>query len=218
MSSLHDEQTNQRELKPMKKVKSSKHRTRNMVRVGILTAISVLLMYIDFPIPFVAPNFMTIDISDVPSLIAGYAMGPLSGVLVTLLKNLLILVVKGTKTGFVGELSNFIVGSTFVLISSLIYRQHKTYKTAVVSLIFGVLGMTAVASLSNYFVVYPLYAKVMIPMEAIIEMGQAITDKVVDLKSMILFTVVPFNLIKGSLNALVTMFLYKPISPILKDE
>lgn len=188
-------------------------KTRNLVRVGILGAIAFGLMFLDMPLAFVAPGFMKLDISDVPGLIAGFAMGPVNGVLVQLVKNLLN-ITKST-TGGVGELSNFIVGSSFVLASSLIYRRNKTIKSALIGLVVGVLTMTALAMASNYFVVFPLYAKLMIPMETILNMGKAVNPNIDSLWSMILLSVMPFNIIKGAINGLVAFIAYKRVKNYL---
>lgn len=191
----------------------SKSTTRDLVRIAVLGAISFLLMKIKFPIAFVAPPFMTVDISDVPALVAGFAMGPGFGVLVQFLKNLLDL--PTTMTAGVGNLSNFIVGSTFVIVSSLIYRKNKDMKNALIGLVVGVLAMSALAMASNYFVVFPLYAKVMIPMETLIGMGQAIFPAIDSLGKMMILSVLPFNLIKGTINALVTLIIYKRVRKLL---
>lgn len=188
-------------------------KTRNLVRVGVLGAIAFFLMFIDLPLTFVAPGFMNLDISDVPGLIAGFAMGPVYGVMVQLIKNLLN--VTSTSTGGVGELSNFIVGSTFVVVSSLIYHRNKTLKNAFIGLFFGVLAMSALAMASNYFVVFPLYAKIMIPMETIINMGRAINPHIDSLGKMMILSVLPFNIIKGTVNALVTAMVYKRVRKFL---
>ena len=192
---------------------NSRVKTLNMVKIGILAAIGFVLMFIDVPITFLAPSFMKLDASDVPALIGGFAMGPIQGIIVQLIKNILNLSM--SSTGGVGEISNFIVGSTIVGVSSLIYKNKKTFKGAMIGLFLGVVSMAIVATMSNYFFIFPLYSKIM-PIETIINMGAAITGKIVDLKSMMLYAVLPFNLFKGSVNAILTLLLYKRIAPILK--
>lgn len=184
-----------------------------MVKVGILAGISYLLMFIQLPIP-IAPPFMKVDLADVPALIGGFAMGPLYGVLIQLIKNVLNL--SKTMTGGVGELSNFVVGSTFVLVSSLIYRDKKTRKNSILALVFGVIAMSAVATLSNAFVVFPIYGKVMnMDLEAFAGMipGNSLVNNYITL---MIFSVAPFNIIKGAIESIVTQILYKRISPSLK--
>lgn len=184
-----------------------------ITKVGILSALSYGLMFIQVPIP-IAPPFMKLDLADVPSLIGGFALGPWYGVMIQFIKNLLNL--SKTMTGGVGELSNFIVGSTFVLVSSLIYRNNKTKKNSILSLILGVLAMSAVATISNAFVVFPLYGKAMnMDLSAFAVMvGQ--NGLVKNYFTLMIFSIAPFNIIKGAVESIVTELIYKRISPILK--
>ena len=184
-----------------------------LVKVAILASISYLLMFVQMPIP-IAPPFMKVDLADVPALIGGFAMGPWYGVLIQLIKNVLNL--SKTMTGGVGELSNFVVGSTFVLVSSLIYRNKKTRKNSVLALVLGIVAMSAVATLSNAFVVFPIYGEVMnLELEAFVAMIPG-NNLVSNYFTMMVFAVAPFNLIKGAVEAIITQLLYKRISPILK--
>lgn len=201
----------------MNKVNSSSMlRTKDMTKIGMLSVIAFILMYFQLPITFVAPPFMKLDISDLPVLMGAFTMGPVFGIIIAAIKNILHIVFKGTMTAGIGELSNFIISSTFAFVSAYFYRKHRTYKGAIISLTLGVLAMTALAMLSNYFVVFPLYAKVM-PMDAIIAMGSAITSKITGLFTMMIYSVLPFNLIKGFTTSAVMMLVYKKISPIFKD-
>lgn len=188
--------------------------TKNMVKISVLAVISMVLMLFDLSVWF-TPQFLRLDISDLPALIGAFAMGPMAGVLVQLVKNLLNLLIDGSLTGGVGEFSNFLVGSVLVYIAGYIYYKKKTFKNAIIGLIFGVLAMTGFASLSNYFVVFPLYAKIM-PLDKIIEGASLVNRFVVDYKTLILYAVVPFNLLKGTAVSIVTILLYKRVSPILK--
>ena len=186
----------------------------NVVKVGILAALAYVLMFIQIPIP-IAPPFMKIDLADVPALVGGFAMGPWYGVLIQLIKNVLNLT--KTTTYGVGELSNFIVGATFVFVSTTIYKNKKTKKTAIFSLICGVIAMTAVATLSNAFVVFPTYGKVMgLDMSAFVGMTGKTNGLVKSYFSLMVLSIAPFNLIKGALASLVTDLVYKRVSPILK--
>lgn len=191
-------------------------RTKDMTKVAMLSVIGFVLMYFQLPLTFVAPPFMKLDISDLPVLMGAFTMGPVYGIIIAALKNLMHIIFKGTMTAGVGELSNFIISSTFAVVSSYIYRKHKTYKGAVLSMTVGVLAMTILAMTSNYFVVFPLYGKVM-PMEAIIAMGSAITPRIKGLFTMMIYSVLPFNLIKGFTTSAVMMLVYKKISPLFKN-
>lgn len=191
-------------------------RTKDMTKVAMLSVIGFVLMYFQLPLTFVAPPFMKLDISDLPVLMGAFTMGPVYGIIIAGLKNLMHIIFKGTMTAGVGELSNFIISSTFAVVSSYIYRKHRTYKGAVLSMTVGVVAMTILAMISNYFVVFPLYAKVM-PMDAIIAMGSAITSKITGLFTMMIYSVLPFNLIKGFTTSAVMMLVYKKISPLFKN-
>lgn len=189
---------------------------RNLVKVGILSAMSFILMFVQFPIP-IAPPFMKVDLADVPALIGGFSMGPVYGVLIQLIKNLLNLT--KTSTGGVGEMSNFIVGALFVFVASFIYQKKKTKKTATIGLILGMLVMALVATFSNAFVIFPLYGKAMgIPMEAFVDMTRKVNGLVKSYFSLMVFAIVPFNLVKGTIEIIVTKLLYKHVSDILHDR
>ena len=191
-------------------------KTRDMTKIGMLSVIGFILMYFQLPLSFVAPPFMKLDISDLPVLMGAFTMGPVFGIIIAALKNILALIFKGTMTAGVGELSNFIISSTFAFVASYIYRNHRSYKGAIIALTAGVISMTILAMASNYFVVFPLYGKVM-PMDAIIAMGSAITPKITGLFTMMIYSVLPFNLIKGFTTSAVMMLVYKKVSPLFKN-
>ena len=189
---------------------------RNLVKVGILAAMSFILMFFQFPIP-VAPPFMKVDLADVPSLIGGFSMGPVYGVLIQLIKNILNL--SKTSTYGVGEISNFVVGGLFVFVSASIYKRNKTKKNATIAMICGVLVMSLAATLSNAFVIFPLYGKAMgVDMGAFVAMANKTNALVKSYFTMMIFAIVPFNLIKGFIEILVTKLLYKHVSGILHDR
>lgn len=191
-------------------------KTRDMTKIGMLSVIGFILMYFQVPLAFVAPPFMQLDISDLPVLIGAFTMGPVFGIIIAAIKNILALILKGTMTGGVGELSNFIISASFAALSSCVYRKKRTYNGAILSLALGVITMTILAMASNYFVVFPLYGKVM-PMDKIIAMGAAITPRITGLFSMMIYSVLPFNLIKGFTTSAVMMLVYKKVSPLFKN-
>ncbi len=189
---------------------------RNLVKVGILAAMSFILMFFQFPIP-VAPPFMKVDLADVPALIGGFSMGPVYGILIQLIKNILNL--SKTSTYGVGEISNFVVGGLFVFVSASIYKRNKTKKNATIAMICGVLVMSLAATLSNAFVIFPLYGKAMgVDMGAFVAMANKTNALVKSYFTMMIFAIVPFNLIKGFIEILVTKLLYKHVSGILHDR
>lgn len=188
-------------------------KTRNLSRVGILGGLAFALMFLQIPLVFIAPPFMKLDLSDVPALITGFAMGPSYGVLVQLVKNILNLT--QTSTGGVGELSNFIVGSSIVLVSALVYKRNKSIKSAMQGLILGTLTMACLAMASNYFIVFPLYSRIMIPMETLINMGRAVNSNIDSLEKMMVLSILPFNIVKGAVNSFVTFLVYKRVRKYL---
>lgn len=190
--------------------------TKVMVKVSVLAVISFILMFFEFPLPFLAPPFIKLDFSDLPALIGAFSLGPMAGVIIQLLKNVLNVVIEGTTTGGVGELANFVVGSAFAYTAGAFYYRNKTFKNAIIGLVAGTITMTVVITLANYYIMFPFYAKLMgQPIQAFVDMGAMVSDKIVDLKTMMLFSIVPFNLLKGTILTAITLLIYKKVSPIL---
>jgi len=185
---------------------------KNIVKIAMLSVLAFALMVLAFPLAAIFPFFLKIDLSDLPALLGGFALGPIAGIFIELIKNILNILIKGTDTGGVGELSNFIVGSAFIIPASLIYMRSKNKKSAIIGMIIGTITMTVVACFSNYFVIIPLYEQFM-PIDQII--ASAPNNAIVDLKTFILFAIVPFNIFKGILISLATHLIYKKLSPIL---
>ena len=197
-----------------KSAAASKMNVRYLTVTAMLSAIAFILMFLDFSVP-VMPNFIRMDLSELPALIGAFAMGPACGVWVCLVKNLLHLFM--TSTGGVGELSNFVLGVAFVLPAGLIYKHKKNKKSAITGALIGALCMALFSFPSNDFVVYQIYTKMM-PMDVIIGAYQAIVPSVKELWQCLLFFNVPFTFVKGLFSVLITMVVYKKISPILKGR
>jgi riboflavin transporter FmnP len=187
---------------------------RILVGTAMLTAVSVVLSYIEFPMPF-APAFAKMDFSDLPALLAAFAYGPLAGVVVELIKNLLGLMKGGT--GGIGELANFVIGASLVVPAGLIYKLSKSRKTALIGMLVGSVCMGIVAALMNYFVLLPLYTMFM-PMDTILDMFNQVVPFIHTQFEACLFSALPGNLGKGLVISLITFVLYKHLSPILKGE
>ncbi|MCI5997332.1 MAG: ECF transporter S component [Peptoniphilaceae bacterium] len=197
---------------------SKKFGISEITKISILSAISVVLMLIKIPLPF-APTFMEMDIAELPALIGGFAMGPLAGFLIVCIKIVLNIVINGTKTFYVGELSNLIVSSAFVLTTAIIYQKHKNRKGAFLGLIFGSIAMSFMATISNYFFIFPLYANILkIDLNAFVGMVAKINPLVKSYFTLMMFSILPFNLVKTFVTSIVTAILYKKISPILKRK
>lgn len=191
--------------------------TRKNVRyitvTAMLSAVAYVLMFIDFPIPFLIPSFIQMDISELPALIAAFSMGPMSGVMVCLVKNLLHLFI--TSTGGVGELSNFLLGVMFVLPAGIIYDMKKNKKSARNGAIIGAILMGLVSIPVNYFLTYPIYYNFM-PETVILEAYRAIIPSMKNILQCLICFNMPFTIVKGLCSVGITMLIYKHISPILK--
>lgn len=188
-------------------------RTRALTGTAMLAAVATILMYMEFPIP-IMPGFIKMDISELPALIASFAYGPLSGIAVCLIKNLIKL--PSTSTAAVGELFNFVMGALFVGVAGIVYKKNKTRKGAIIGAVAGALIMALVSLPYNYFVVYPAYVVMYhLPLEAIIGMYQAINPNVNGLLACLVTFNVPFTFAKGIVDALLCFLIYKPLSPIL---
>ena len=194
----------------------SRVNVRNMTVTAMLSAAAFVLMFLDTAIP-IMPSFIKLDLSELPALIASFALGPVWGVIVCLIKNLLHLTM--TQTGGVGELSNFILGASFVLPAGLIYHKKKTKGRAILGAVVGALIMGAISFPSNLFVVYPVYYNFM-PKDVIIAAYQAIVPfaKFDSIEKCLLFFNVPFTFVKGLISAFITVLIYQPLRPLLKGN
>ena len=181
---------------------------------AIMGAVGFILMLLEFPLAFIIPSFIKLDFSELPALITAFAIGPWWGVIVCLIKNVLHLFT-GSTAG-VGELSNFVLGAIFVFIAGIIYKKKKTRASALTGSLVGAVTMAVVSVATNYFFVYPIFAKMLIPMDAIIAMYSAILPKVDTLIEALLIFNLPFNLAKGLIEAAMCFAVYKKLSPILK--
>ena len=192
---------------------------RMMVQIAMLAAVATVLMLFEFPLPFIAPSFYEMDFSEVPVLIGAFAMGPLAGAAIELIKILLNFVLNGTITAGVGELANFLMGCALVMPAGLIYKLHKDRKHAMIGMTVGIVCMAAASAVLNGFLLLPAYGAAFgTPVDAFVEMGHAIIPFVDSLLPFCLIFVVPFNLIKGIVVSLLTLLLYKHISRVLKGN
>ena len=189
------------------------HNVRYMTVTAMLSAVAFALMFFEFSIPFLVPSFIQMDLSELPALIGAFAMGPWYGVIICLIKNLIHLLI--TTTGGVGELSNFILGAAFVLPAGLIYQRKKTKKNAVIGSVLGAAFMALLSVASNYFIVYPVYTA-FLPMDTILAMYQEILPSADTLLKCLVIFNMPFTFVKGMLSVIITLLIYKHISPIIK--
>lgn len=189
---------------------------RTTVKIGMLAAISVVLMLFEIPLPF-APSFYEIDFSEVPVLIGAFAMGPVAGAAIELVKILLNLVITGTDTAGVGELANFIIGCSLCLPAAIVYKRKKTRKGAMIGMAAGTALMVVIGCLINAYVMLPAYSAAFgLPIDALVQMGTAVNPSITSLSTFVIFAVAPFNLLKAVLVSLIVLLIYKKISPIFK--
>lgn len=206
-------------LKKSGAVQKGRSRVRTIAQVAMLGAVATVLMLFEFPIPFLAPPFYELDFSEVPVLIGAFAMGPIAGIAIEAVKVLLNFVLNGTMTAGVGEIANFLVGCAFVLPASLIYRNKKTRKHAILGMTVGAIVMTAVACILNTWILLPAYGIAFgMPVETFVEMGTAIHGAIDNLFTFVLLAVGPFNLLKGILVSGIVLLLYKRIRVILRGD
>lgn len=193
-----------------------KHITlKYITKISILTALATILMFIEFPLPFMPP-FYKMDFSSTIIMTGSFALGPMAGIIITVLKDILKILIVGTKTAFVGEYTDIIVTMIFILPASIIYHNSKTLKNAVIGMTIGSVAMTVCAGFINYYVFIPVYSKLLgFPLESIIELASGVNSKITSLKTLIIWGTVPFNLIKSILCSGVTFLLYKRVSRIL---
>ena len=191
-----------------------KSRVTKLTITAMLTAVAVVLQYVEVPVPMLVPSFLKFDFSDLPELIGAFVMGPMWGVLICLLKNLIHLPF-GSSVG-VGEFSNFLLGAVFVFTAGMIYKHNMTKKGALIACFVGAAVMAVVSIPSNFFVVYPAYAQLWAhgDMSIIIGLYKAILPVADDLMKCLLIFNVPFTLVKGILVSIIAMLVYKPLSNV----
>ncbi|MDR1516205.1 MAG: ECF transporter S component [Synergistaceae bacterium] len=196
------------------KSKSVSLGVRGLTTTALLATVASILMFIDFALP-IFPSFLKMDFSEVPGLLAAIAVGPYSGIMVELVKNLINL--PHTTTGGVGEFASFTIGSALVIPAGVLYRRSNTNAGAALALLAGVTTMTAAAALANYYVLLPLYGK-LVPIDTILAMYSEVNPYVDTVPKLILTSIVPFNIIKGTVITLISFALYKRLRRILSGR
>ena len=183
-------------------------KTTKLAVTAMLAALSAVLMFFEFPLGFIAPSFYEFDFSEVPVLVGTFSMGPIAGAVIEFVKILVKFLIKGTSTGGVGELANFLIGCSFILPAGFIYKYKKTR--------VGAVAMAAIGVVLNTFVLVPLYSSFM-PLTEIIKMGQAIFPAIDGTFTFCLYCVGPFNIIKGLIISVVVFIIYKPLSRLINS-
>lgn len=188
--------------------------TRTITITALLASISYILAFFEFPVPL-SPSFARMDLSDIPALIGAFALGPATGVIIELIKNVLQLL--STSTAGIGELANFLIGASYVWIAGFIYKYKRIKKGAISAYIISSIVMGVVAMIVNYFILLPLFETFM-PLDQLIASFSEFLPFIQTKLDVVLYNVLPFNVIKGLVVGLVTMVVYKKLAPVLKGE
>ena len=186
--------------------------TRTMVRVSILGLMGYMLLEFNMRLP-IFPMFIKLDVANLPSIIASITMGPVAGLGVEFVKNVIKAMISSETIG-IGEISNFICGVSLVIPLGLVYKKLPNTKGYIIGSVAGVLTLCVIASVSNYFFVIPAYALAMGGMDAVINMASAANANITDLNALIVFAFIPFNFIKGMLNVVLGYMIYKFVKPL----
>jgi riboflavin transporter FmnP len=203
--------------------KGSRYYIRRLTVTAILAALGTVLQIFNFPVPFM-PSFIKLDFADLPALLASFALGPVSGVAVCFIKNLLDLLLTGVgQTYGIGPLSNFLLGTAFVFTAGIIYKYHPTRKRAIIGAVTGAVTMALVSIPENFFIVYPIYISaffdgdVNVPIKMYNAILEPVTGfRVTSLMQCLIIFNAPFTLLKAMISVIITIFIYKPLSPLLK--
>jgi len=194
---------------------STRHtsKTRRLCIIAICSAIAAVLHMLDFPLPFLAPEFYKLDFSELPVMLCGFYLGPSAAVVCEAVKILLKLLLKGTSTAFVGDFANFVVGCSLVLPAAIVYHTKKSRASALWGLILGTVCLTAFGSFFNAVYLLPKFSQLYgLPLDTIIGMGSAINGSISNLQSFVMLAVAPLNLIKGTMISVLTLLLYKKVA------
>ena len=190
--------------------------TNVMVRAALLGAVAAVLMQLSIRLP-IFPGFLSLDVSDMPAIIGAITTGPLTGLLTLLVKNILDPIIFGTNTGGIGNFADFVMGAALVLPIGLVYKRRKNASGYIIGSAAGIVLLLIVSSIVNYFILLPLYSEIFIPMETIISIANAINSNINSVPTLILYAMVPFNLLKGSITVALGYGLYRALQPVLKQ-
>lgn len=199
-------------------IKTNYITTRAMILIALLGALSAVLMVLEFQIPF-SPTFAKFDFSDLPVILGAFLLGPVAGIIIAFMKILLNFVLNGTTTMFVGEFANLILTLTFILPASIIYKRNKTKLTAIKGLIISVILTSLLAIILNIYLIFPVYAFLFgINIGDIVQMAVITNPLVHDTITMVIFSLLPFNILKYTIISVMTVMSYKKLSFLFKKE
>ncbi len=200
--------------------KQVNHATRVKVRsiafIGLFGALSTVLMLLRFPLPFLPP-FLSFDLSGVMEIMGGYMFGPVAAFFIILVKILLQLIIQGSFSFGTGELQGLILSSAYVLPALIIYHWEKSKRSAIAGMAVSTLVVSGVAVITNLYLIIPFYVSLFgMTMDDIIAMCSAVNPAVQDVAGMVIMGILPFNLIKYGATSVVTFFVYKRLSKIIR--
>lgn len=203
-----------------KEINTNKHKSKisakEITMIGMLGAISAILMILEFPV-LLAPGFIKMDFSDLPVILGGYLLGPLAGTMIVLVKIIMNFILNGTETMGIGELANMLGSLSYMLPAVWIYRKKKCKKSAVKSLIAGTLTVSVAITLANYFFIFPAYASLFgLSMESIVAMGKSANPYVTDVFTLMVCSILPFNLFKYGCVSTLTFLIYKKMGSLMR--
>lgn len=186
---------------------------RRLTGIAMLSAVAFALQFLEFPIP-IMPAFIKLDFSDLPELLAAFTYGPLAGVAVAGIKNLIHLPLSSSM--YVGELSNFLLGAALSVTAGTVYKKHKTKRGALTAAVLSAVVMGLISVPVNYWVIYPLYYSVLgFPQAAVLDLYRAILPATKSILQALVIFNLPFTVVKGLLCAAICAGIYKPLSPLL---
>lgn len=188
-----------------------------ITKIGIFAGLATVLYFIKFPLP-IFPSFLEIQFSILPAIIGGFSMGPLGGVLIVFVKFLMSL--PFSKTAYVGDFADLIIGGITVLVTSLVYHKYKTKKGGLIALLWGSLAWIVAGVLANYFILVPAYLKLFFngDLEGFLQLCRVVIKDINADNYMlkyIVYAVIPFNAIIAVVVSTVTFLVYKKISNFL---
>lgn len=192
--------------------------TRNITKIAILSVVAFILMEFEILIPF-TPPFYKFDASELVIMIGAFVMGPVAGIWMEAIKNLLNAIIFGTTTAYVGEFAAFVMGCSYIVPAAYIYKKHKDIKSAIIGMLCGSVIATIVSAITNYYVLIPAYMYFMgLTMESIVSMSNSMNPYVTisNLWGVILLGTIPFNIVKWSIVSILVKVLYKHVSVVLK--
>ncbi len=194
-----------------------KQSVRQLALIAILGGLAGVLMLLRTPLPLMPP-FMDFDLASLPEIIGGFALGPVAAIGIIMVKILVKLTLMGTNSMFTGELCNAILSIAYVLPAVCIYQHHKSKRSAETGMLCGTLICAVAAIFTNLCIIIPFYANLYgMSMDDIIAMCQAVNPYVTNPLMLAVLGIVPFNLIKRGVESVLTLLLYKKISPLMKN-